>query len=175
MPGVQGGACEMSSLWFSSALRVAPDHVLRNSDTVGVLRDYVPDAPILYDDRQGGVAGVQAVDEQRITPAFRQTCRSHPREHLRASSSGRSKLRQASCGRSWSVMVALSEYKSPGAGGQTTPRPACHPLHGAATESRLIRTWAMTWSETTRASPSLRWRILRNSSSMAEPAIAAIG
>ena len=52
---------------------------------------------------------------------------------------------------------------------------ACHPLRGAATESRLIRAWAMTWSETTRASPPLRWRILRNSSSTAEPAMAAIG
>jgi hypothetical protein len=91
-----------------------------------------------------------------------------------ASRSGRSKLRQASCGRSWSVMVALSEYKSPELG-RTIPKPACHSLHGAATKSRLIRTWAMTWSETTRASPSLRWRILRNSSSMAEPAMAAIG
>ena len=33
----------------------------------------------------------------------------------------------------------------------------------------------MTWSETTRASPSLRIRTLRNKSSIAEPAMAAIG
>jgi hypothetical protein len=38
---------------------------------------YAPDAPILFDDRQGAVASVQAADTQRITPAFRQTCRCH--------------------------------------------------------------------------------------------------